>query len=642
MKKFIYSALFRLLAFVICIASMISVGICSTGLIMHFTNSTGSTSFLDKYISTNYNAFYNHSKNLLHNLVYHDNGYGNTDGVYEWYGAHTTNMRFVVQKRRYGEVVFDSTGGSGKEPWYTVYYKAYVANTTRGDISSQLVMVDEHNNDENTYAISGYIDTTFPIFDEYSKDYYFLKFRYDISKNVTLVGIALAVSVFIMLSSFVFLLKVAGRTKDGTCRAESIKDKIPFDLILGLLVLAVFLMVACFIDGTRDELLKLIFTSLTIMTGCVLFLGASMTFASRVKNRRFLKNNIIYIVLKFIFNVLKRIISFAHDIPFVLRSVLVVVIVVVVDLIILISVSASAPFSEALWVIKTLAYGIAAIYVSIVLYRLKKGGEALARGDLEYKTDTSLFLMDFKQHGENLNSIAMGMHEAVENRMKSERMKTELITNVSHDLKTPLTSIINYSELIAKEECENKNHREYSDVLLRKSKHLKRLLEDLLEVSKATSGNMDVSLSQLDAGILLNQLSGEFQDKVKESGLQLVVTEPAESLYVMADERRIWRVFENLMNNACKYSLKGSRIYIVLSEKEDNVVFSFKNTSATELNISASELMERFVRGDSSRSTEGSGLGLSIASTFTEIQGGRFEITVDGDLFRVDVTLKKA
>ena len=221
-------------------------------------------------------------------------------------------------------------------------------------------------------------------------------------------------------------------------------------------------------------------------------------------------------------------------------------------------------------------------------------------------------------------------------------MKTELITNVSHDLKTPLTSIINYSELIAKEECENENHKEYSEVLLRKSKHLKRLLEDLLEVSKATSGNMEVSLSRLDAVILLNQLSGEFQDKVKESGLQLVISEPAESLYVMADERRIWRVFENLMNNACKYSLKGSRIYIVLSEDGENVAFSFKNTSATELNISASELMERFVRGDSSRSSEGSGLGLSIASTFTEIQDGKFEITIDGDLFRVDVTLKKA
>ena len=178
-------------------------------------------------------------------------------------------------------------------------------------------------------------------------------------------------------------------------------------------------------------------------------------------------------------------------------------------------------------------------------------------------------------------------------------------------------------------------------MLLRKSKHLKRLLEDLLEVSKATSGNMEVSLTRLDAVILLNQLSGEFEDKIKENGLQLVVTGTEDSFYVMADERRIWRVFENLMNNACKYSLKGSRIYIVLSEDGENVTFSFKNTSATELNIYASELMERFVRGDSSRSTEGSGLGLSIASTFTEIQGGKFEITIDGDLFRVDVTLKK-
>ena len=642
MKKFIYSTLFRFVAFIICIASMVSVGICGTGLIMSSTDDIGDTPLLDRYISANYNAFYNDSKSLLHSLIYYDYEYGNTDGAYEWRGPHTTNMRFVVQKRKYGEIIFDSTGDSGKEPWYTVYFKAYVADNVEGGISSQIVMVDEHSNDENTYAVAGYIETSFPIFDEYSKDYYFLKFRYGVKAHITLVIIAFAVSVIVMITSFVLLLKSAGRTKDGTCRAENIQDKIPFDLILGLSVLAVFLMVVYFIDDTRDELLKLIFTALTITTGCVLFLGASMTFASRVRNGRFLKNNIIYIVLKFVFTVLKKIISFVRDIPFVLRSVLVIVIVVVVDLIILVSVSAGAPLSEALWVMKTFAYAVAAIYVSVMLYRLKKGGEALAKGNLEYKTDTSLFLMDFKQHGENLNSIAAGMHEAVENRMKSERMKTELITNVSHDLKTPLTSIINYSELIAKEECENENHKEYSEVLLRKSKHLKRLLEDLLEVSKATSGNMEVSLTRLDAVILLNQLSGEFEDKIKESGLQLVVTGAEDSFYVMADERRIWRVFENLMNNACKYSLKGSRIYIVLSEDGENVTFSFKNTSATELNISASELMERFVRGDSSRSTEGSGLGLSIASTFTEIQGGKFEITIDGDLFRVDVTLKKA
>lgn len=642
MKKFIYSTLFRFVAFIICIASMVSVGICGTGLIMSSNDDIGDTPLLDKYISTNYNAFYNDSKNLLHSLIYYDYEYGNTDGVYEWRGPHTTNMRFIVQKRKGGEIIFDSTGDSGKEPWYTVYFKVYVADNVEGGISSQIVMVDEYNNDENTYAVAGYIETSFPIFDEYSKDYYFLKFRYGVKAHITLVIIAFAVSAIVMITSFVLLLKSAGRTKDGTCRAENIQDKIPFDLILGLSVLAVFLMVVYFIDDTRDELLKLIFTALTITTGCVLFLGASMTFASRVRNGRFLRNNIIYIVLKFVFTVLKKIISFVRDIPFVLRSVLIVAIVVVVDLIILVSVSAGTPLSEALWVMKTLAYAVAAIYVSVMLYRLKKGGEALAKGNLEYKTDTSLFLMDFKQHGENLNSIAAGMHEAVENRMKSERMKTELITNVSHDLKTPLTSIINYSELIAKEECENENHKEYSEVLLRKSKHLKRLLEDLLEVSKATSGNMEVNLTRLDAVILLNQLSGEFEDKIKESGLQLVVTGAEDSFYVMADERRIWRVFENLMNNACKYSLKGSRIYIVLSEDGENVTFSFKNTSATELNISASELMERFVRGDSSRSSEGSGLGLSIASTFTEIQGGKFEITIDGDLFRVDVTLKKA
>ncbi len=271
----------------------------------------------------------------------------------------------------------------------------------------------------------------------------------------------------------------------------------------------------------------------------------------------------------------------------------------------------------------------------IQLRVLEKAGKALASGDLTYQVDTAKLASGFKTHGENLNSISLGMSRAVESRLQSERMKAELITNVSHDIKNPLTSIINYADLISQEECGCENHREYSQVLVRKSEHLKRLLEDLVEISKASTGNLEVELLPCDAVTLLSQLAGEFQERCAAAGLTLLVRQPEEPLRILADSRRIWRVFENLMQNACKYSLSGSRVYLSLDKKEGFARFSIRNTSREPLDISPEELMERFVRGDSARSTEGNGLGLSIAQSLTQLQGGRMEVAIDGDLFKV-------
>lgn len=275
------------------------------------------------------------------------------------------------------------------------------------------------------------------------------------------------------------------------------------------------------------------------------------------------------------------------------------------------------------------------IYAAMFMRRLQKGAQALADGNLSYQTDTKAMYWDFKKHGENLNRISEGMSAAVEKRLQSERMKAELITNVSHDIKTPLTSIINYSNLISDEKCDCEKHSEYSEVLVRKSEHLKRLLDDLVEISKAQSGNLDVELTPCDANVLLTQASGEYIQKCENAGLELVTAIPEGRIRIMADGRRIWRVFENLLNNAVKYSLSGSRVYIALSRYGDFASFTFRNTSKTMLNITPDELTERFVRGDSSRSTEGNGLGLSIAKSLTELQNGKMDIDIDGDLFKV-------
>jgi len=230
------------------------------------------------------------------------------------------------------------------------------------------------------------------------------------------------------------------------------------------------------------------------------------------------------------------------------------------------------------------------------------------------------------------------MSSAVEERMKSERMKTELITNVSHDIKTPLTSIINYSDLIAKETDDPAKVREYTEVLTRQSVRLKKLIEDLIEASKASTGNLEVLLAPCESNVLLSQAAGEYEAKMKEHNLELVVSQPDHPVMIMADGRRLWRVFDNLLNNICKYAQEGTRVYLSLTETSSGAEISFKNTSRQQLNITADELKERFVRGDSSRNTEGNGLGLSIAQSLTELQKGTMELCVDGDLFKV--TLK--
>ena len=213
-------------------------------------------------------------------------------------------------------------------------------------------------------------------------------------------------------------------------------------------------------------------------------------------------------------------------------------------------------------------------------------------------------------------------------------MKTELITNVSHDIKTPLTSIINYASLISAEPSENEKITEYAKVLVRQSDRLKRLIEDLVEASKASTGNLEVHLAPCDASVFIEQASGEYEEKLEKAGLTLVTSKPEQEVRIMADGRRMWRVFDNLMNNICKYAQSGTRVYLMLELIDGQAVVSFKNISKDPLNISAEELMERFVRGDASRNTEGNGLGLSIARSMTELQGGRMTLSVDGDLFK--------
>ena len=313
-----------------------------------------------------------------------------------------------------------------------------------------------------------------------------------------------------------------------------------------------------------------------------------------------------------------------------------------------------------LMIIADIVIFLVILAIGLMLRRLQKGGEALASGDLKAKVDTDKMVGDFKRHGENLNSISDGMAIAIDQRMRSERLKTELITNVSHDIKTPLTSIVNYVDLLSKEDLEGMP-AEYVEVLQRQSARLKKLTEDLVEASKAATGNINVDLKKTDIRETVNQAVGEYSEKLEKAALNVVVNAPETPVIAEADGRLLWRVLDNLLSNVCKYSMQGTRVYITVSETgaagvtagkqytaareglSGIVRIEVKNISRDVLNVSAEDLMERFVRGDSSRTsaTEGSGLGLNIAKSLTELQGGRFRLTVDGDLFKAEIILKK-
>ena len=273
-------------------------------------------------------------------------------------------------------------------------------------------------------------------------------------------------------------------------------------------------------------------------------------------------------------------------------------------------------------------------YGSYCFGTLMKGAKAMAQGNLDHQIPTKYMLGVFKDFGTQLNSLAGAAQVAAAKQMKSERMKTELITNVSHDIKTPLTSIINFVDLLKKPHTEEEGGQ-YLEVLDRQSQRLKKLIDDLMEMSKASTGNLTVELSQVNAVEAINQALGEFSDKLDAAHLTPVFRCPDSPVTMVADGRLVWRVLSNLLSNAVKYALPDTRLYIDLMVLQSNAVIAIKNISRDQLNVDADELMERFVRGDTSRNTEGNGLGLNIAKSLVELQKGQMHLMVDGDLFKV-------
>lgn len=495
--------------------------------------------------------------------------------------------------------------------------------------------------------------------DEYALIYHQAEQLYD---NRNVIPVICCTGTILALLCFIFLLCSAGHKNGREGITPSAIHEIHLDVYTVVVAVGAFtgLYLAFGWIGMNSGMINLIVLVILFAAEVIWCTLYCMELAIRLKMGKWWQNTILYRVFRFFGRFCKRvfrgIVKLIRGIPMVWRTALLCLAVCVVEFFGLILFYNDTDVLLFFWAIEKFILCGAITFVALMCKELQEGSEALADGDLNHKLDTSHMVLSFKEHGENLNRIGEGISAAVEQRMKSEHLKTELITNVSHDIKTPLTSIINYADLIGKEVSgdakdtgdgagtetaqEREQHiSEYAEVLLRQSQKLKKLLDDLLEASKATTGNLEVHPEVCDVSVLLSQAVGEYEQRFSEKKLESIVKQPEETVKVMADGRHLWRVFDNLLNNIYKYAQEGSRVYLNVEHDGQNVNIIFRNMSAYPLEMSPEELEERFTRGDRSRHMEGNGLGLSIAKSLTELQKGDMEIVTDGDLFKVVITL---
>lgn len=475
----------------------------------------------------------------------------------------------------------------------------------------------------------------------YRDDYAMAKFAYDLSmKANTLAPILIPVCIAALLALGLIILNGIGKKGKGPGIHLNGFDKVPLEIafVIGFFIIGFGMM---FFVALQSEFRAVIYSGVAIGT-IISYLGAILlleTVVKRMKTHTLWKTTLLYMI--------------GHSIKTLIDNRK-----IATKLTIFYWGFCIIGFIATMGMLRTYAAGgvlfwfvaLASLGIGTFCYLFKKNKEfqkiqnaikSIYEGNTDIKLNTNELTGVLKQLGIYIDDIAGGLSNAINESLKSERLKTELITNVSHDIKTPLTSIINYVDLLKKEKMPNEKATEYLMILENKSQRLKKLTEDLVEASKASSGNIKLTMEKIDVKELVKQVSGEFEDRFKLHGLEEVMTLPEEPVFIQADGRYIYRVLENLYSNISKYTLENTRVYVDVVSKQTSVVIQMKNISKEKLNITTEELMQRFVRGDSSRNTEGSGLGLSIASSLTELQGGKFHIYLDGDLFKVTLGFEK-
>ncbi len=523
-----------------------------------------------------------------------------------------------------GKTVYSNT--SMKEKQQFKKYPAYMVF----EKYKQEIYPENVTENEYFHRIEGYKNELNPetdiVYVAFSEDYLNLKQKeWKEDKEVATKGLILLLAFTIGFTlSFVYLALVVGRRSFQERELHlNFVDKLYIDINI-LLCIGLIGLWGAIMDSVNIQSMDVIVFPVTIPIAAIGF-AFILSLVKHIKNRTFIKHSLIFTVIYLIYKFIKNVYDSGGT------AVKTVLIVIGYPILV-----------AATFFIFPITLGVAAwfAYKKVKTFNaIKEGVEQIKGGNLHHTIEVS-------EKGElgnlasNINSIADGLKKAVASELKSERLKTELITNVSHDIRTPLTSIITYVDLL-KTEKDPSRVEEYIEVLDQKSKRLKVLTDDLFEAAKASSGNIPVSLEKINIVSLITQGFGEVNDKIEEMNLEFKLNHPVEKVYVTADGKLLWRSIENLLSNIFKYALKGSRVYIDIEDESDGIRLTFKNISAHELNISADELMERFKRGDEARTSQGSGLGLSIAKNLIEIQKGKFNIHVDGDLFKAMIYLPK-
>lgn len=598
-----------------------------------------SLNILGSYYRVN-NLLNTKSTNLYYKIVYQ-----------EFYGKHVTSFSNIPTDSEAVENLEDEDDfilNMSKHLKITGENSIVETNlkTPPSNLASMLESSNMNNNNDY-YMILG-VDTTFPKEDAYQANAKaFMDNRQDFINGLWMS----AIGFMVCLLTLIFMLRQTGREEFGgeikLSGLDNAATELGFLVWIGFSVLAIYLVRAYGAKLIRLVMLKENWAYGERMVGmssiylCVLV--GSLSAYRRYRSDRLWKNSLIRsVALHFRDYVNHKNESFKMAAVYGIYILLNLLIAACAHWALL---NVDKGWGIAALVILGVSWLIFSLWVFHLLFRKAvqedEIGEALCRisgGDTTFQIDLGHFNGKPKELADGINHISEGLEKALKEQVKSERLKTDLITNVSHDIKTPLTSIINYVDLIKRENIQDPKILSYLDVLEQKSQRLKNLTEDLVEASKASSGNLNLEISDIDFVELVNQTNGEFEEKFETRNLSLVMNLPEEAAVIKADGRRLWRVLENLYNNAFKYAMPGSRVYVDVVIENKQAVFIMKNVSENPLNIHAEDLTERFVRGDVARTTEGSGLGLSIAKSLTELQKGRFTITIDGDLFKVCVS----
>lgn len=663
MKKIIYSYYTKAAAVILFILSIVSVVlIASNGvskfikekeLVYAFESDFSESEYFTPLLDAPENVIFN----AYNNFYDPDDETESTDGqTVEQNIEQRLNNLYCADKINYyiklNNKVFTNCGAQKPEELMQGDFYSYISKDETGHIERESKPLHNRYSEYMIEKIAHYDETSTitmctNIKKDYAKEYRVIWERQAAIANKAITQILFVVVFAVLL--LIYLICVCGKNKDGeqkTIWLDNIWAEIHLSAIgffgIGAVGIFIGLFEEYFSGHFPLNLLKLVVGTSFALASAVI-LTSLLSIIRNIKCRRFLKSSVTFRIARWIWETFIKAVKWLHK---KLQSYKKTLSKVLSQKTGIILISRLFVYTAVIGLCGIFAgvlfFGFACYVVSYrakELDEIKKGVSEIRNGNTAYKI-TEPKSEDMKILADNINDIAKGLDESVSAKLKAERLKTDLITNVSHDLKTPLTSIISYTELLSKVDDLPEEAKDYVQVISKKSERLKNLTQDLFDISKVQSGNEDVVLEKLDVSLLINQSLGELDSEIKKSELPFCVDTPKE-LYISADGRKMSRVVSNLINNILKYSMKNTRVFITAFEKDGEIIMEFKNISSYPMDFNADEIVGRFVRGDESRTAEGNGLGLAIAKSYTEICNGQFEVIIDGDMFKAIIKFIK-